>query len=390
MKAYTYRLYPTKAHIQTLEWTLARCCELYNAALQERKDAWNACKKHGNFYDPDWRKEHAKDYTVSYYDQANALPELKRDSRPEYAALGSHVLQEVLKRVDKAFAAFFRRVRCGQVLPSRSPDAQRSHDNGVGDRNTKTPGYPRYQSRSRYDSFCFPDHAGWKLTGNRLSIRGIGTMKVKFHREVQGTIKTCRIKREGEHWYMVLVCEVQAQPRLPYTDLAVGIDMGLLHFATLSTEDTIENPRYLRLSEKKLATAGQSLARKQRGSNRRKKAVKRVANCHRRVRRQRQDFHHKQSRMLVECYETIVFEELKPSNMSRRPKPKQDSAGKFLPNGAAAKGGLNRSIADAGWSSFIGMVRVKAESAGHTIVLLVNPRNTSQICSGCLKKGPAC
>jgi putative transposase len=113
-----------------------------------------------------------------------------------------------------------------------------------------------------------------------------------------------------------------------------------------------------------------------------------VANCHRRVRRQRQDFHHKQSRMLVDCYETIVFEDLKPSNMSRRPKPKQDSDGKFLPNGAAAKGGLNRSIADAGWSSFIGMVRVKAESAGHTNVLLVNPRNTSQICSGCLKKGP--
>ncbi len=239
-----------------------------------------------------------------------------------------------------------------------------------------------------YNSFCFPDQSGWKLTGNRLSITGIGTIKVKVHRDVQGPIKTCTVKREGEHWYLVLACDVQSQPRLPSTDLAVGIDMGLLHFATLSTEDTIEAPRFFRLSEKKLASAQQALARKKRGSKRRKKAVKRVATCHRKVRRQRQDFHHKESRKLVDCYETIVFENLKPSNMSRRPKPKQDSDGKFLPNGAAAKGGLNKSIVDAGWSAFIGMVRAKAESAGHVTVLLVSPKDTSQICSGCLKKGP--
>jgi putative transposase len=221
-----------------------------------------------------------------------------------------------------------------------------------------------------------------------LSITGIGTIKVKLHREMAGIIKTCTIKREGDHWFVVLACEVPSQPRLPYTDLAVGIDMGLLHFATLSTEDTIEAPRFFRLSEKKLATAQQSLVRKKRGSKRRKKAVKRVATCHRKVRRQRHDFHHKQSRMLVDCYETIVFEQLKPSNMSRRPKPRLDETGAYLPNGAAAKGGLNKSIVDAGWSTFIAMVRAKAESAGHTTVLLVNPKETSQICSGCLKKGP--
>ena len=135
-----------------------------------------ATKKHPHFYDPAWRCEHAKEYAVSYYDQANALPELKRDLRPEYAAIGSHVLQEVVRRVDKAFQNFFRRVRCGQ-----------------------TPGYPRYQSRSQYDSFCFPDQSGWKLIGNRLSITGIGMIKVKLHRDVQGTIKTCTIKREGAH-----------------------------------------------------------------------------------------------------------------------------------------------------------------------------------------------
>ena len=163
---------------------------------------------------------------------------------------------------------------------------------------------------------------------------------------------------------------------------------GSLALRTFSSEDTIENPRYFRTSEKKLATAQQSLARKKRGGTRRKDAVKRVGTCHRKVRRQRQDFHHKQSRMLVDCYETIVFENLKPATMSRRPKPKQDSDGTYLPNGAAGKGGLNKSIQDAGWSRFIGMVRAKAEGAGHTTVLLVNPKDTSQICSGCLKKGP--
>jgi putative transposase len=365
MKAYKFRLYPTDAQIEKLNWTLTRCCEVYNAALQERKDAWNACKKHPNFYDSAWREEHAREYSVHFAEQCRSLTVIRNEIRPEYQQIGSHVLQNVLHRVDKAFQNFFRRVKCGQ-----------------------TPGYPRYQSCSQYDSFCFPDHSGWKLTGNRLCITGIGAIKVKLHRAVQGTIKTCAIKREGAHWYMVLAASVPSQSRLPYTDLSVGIDMGLLHFATLSTEDTIECPRFFRLSEKKLATAQQALARKKRGSKRRKKAVKRVATCHRKVRRQRQDFHHKQSRMLVDCYETIVFEKLKSSNMSRRPKPKQDEDGKFLPNGAASKGGLNKSIQDAGWSSFIAMVRAKAESAGHTTVLLVNPKDTSQICSGCLKKGP--
>ncbi len=365
MKAFKYRLYPTTDQANALDWQLARCCELYNAALQERKDAWNVCKQHPNFYDPQWRREHARDYRITYYDQANALPEIKRDLRPEYCALGSHVLQDVLRRVDKAFQAFFRRVTCGQ-----------------------TPGYPRYQSRSRYDSFTFPDHAGWKLTGNRLSITTIGTIKVKLHREVQGTTRTCTIKREGGYFYVVLACEVQAQPRLPYTDLAVGIDLGLLHFATLSSGETIENPRYLRRSEKKLACKQAALARKKRRSNRRKKAAKAVGKCHRHARNQRQDFLHKESRVLVDCYETIVFEDLRPKNMSRRPRPRLDEDGTFLPNGAAAKGGLNKSIQDAGWGTFMRLVCAKAESAGHTTVLFVNPKKTSQICSACHEEGP--
>ena len=169
-RTFKYRLYPTSAQAAALDWTLARCCELYNAALQERKEALNACRRHPNFYDPDWRRENAADYAVNYYDQANALPELKRDVRPEYATIGSHVLQDVLRRVNKTFDDFFGRVRRGQ-----------------------TPGYPRYQSRTHYESFIFPDASGWKLSGHRLNITGLGSIKIKLHRPVEGTIKTTTI-----------------------------------------------------------------------------------------------------------------------------------------------------------------------------------------------------
>jgi IS605 OrfB family transposase len=204
---------------------------------------------------------------------------------------------------------------------------------------------------------------------------------VKFHREIKGTIKTCTIKREGDAWYVVLACEVEHEPREENTE-AVGIDLGLLHFATLSDGSTIENPRFLRKAEQRLARLLQALSRKKRGSHRRRKTVKQVARAHRKVANQRRDFLHKESRKLVNAYGTIVFEELQPASMSKRPKPKQDESGKYLPNGAAAKGGLNKSIVDAGWGMFQQFCTYKAANAGRAM-LFVNPQYTSQVCSGC-------
>ena len=245
----------------------------------------------------------------------------------------------------------------------------------------ETPGYPRFQGWDRYDSFAYPQ-GGYSLThDNRVGLSKIGSIKVRLHRELQGTIKTCTIKREGTQWYVVFACEVEAEV-LPENGEAVGIDLGLLHFATLSTGETIENPRYFRKGEKKLEQLQQSLARKKCGSHRRKKAVQRVAKAHRKVRNQRGDFLHKESRKLVNAYGLIVFEKLQPANMSKRAKPKQDEKGKYLPNGASAKSGLNKSINDAGWSQFVQYCTYKAECAGRK-VLTVNPRYTSQGCSGC-------
>jgi putative transposase len=208
-------------------------------------------------------------------------------------------------------------------------------------------------------------------------------MKIKLHRPIEGKIKTCTIKREGEHWYVTCVCEVEEASRKPYTDDIVGIDLGVCKLATLSTGDVIENPRPYRRAEKKLAAAQQALARKKRGSNRRKKAVKDVARLHRKTRNQRADYLHKHSRWLVDTYETIVFEDIAPAHLSKRAKPKQDEDGKYLPNGASQKSGLNKSIVDAGWSQFIALCEYKAACAGFTQVIKVDPKYTSQVCSSC-------
>jgi IS605 OrfB family transposase len=363
-KTYKYRLYPTHKQIERLTFTLDCCRELYNAALQERRDAYNmAVGQHPNYYDEEMRKQLVKEHALGYNEQAVQLPEIKK-VREEYTHIHSQVLQDTLRRVDKAMKAFFRRVRNGEK-----------------------PGYPRFQGKERYDSFTYPQQ-GFSLThDNHLCLSKIGSIKVKLHREITGTVKACTIKREGEHWYVCFACEVEAQRKLPYTDLAIGVDMGLLHFATDSNGDTIENPRHFRKSHGLLKKRQQRLSRKKRGSNRRRKAARTVARTHRKIRNQRRDFHHKAARQLVSTYETIVFEDLSVHNLARRPRPRQDEKGRYLPNGASAKSGLNKSIQDAGWANFIALVEHKAAWAGVT-VYKVDPKKTSQVCSACGKEGP--
>jgi putative transposase len=275
------------------------------------------------------------------------------------------VLQDVLRRVEKAYKAFFRRIKEG-----------------------KTPGYPRFQGYGRYKSFTFPQ-SGFSLTeDNRVCLSKIGTIKVKFPtgkkaRPPVGEMKTCTIKREAQYWYVIFTCKVEQAIVYHRSDEAVGIDVGLLHFATLSDGRTIENPRYVRNSANKLKKLQKALSRKKWGSKRRRKAAQRVGKAHQHIRNQRKDFHQKEARKLVTRYQTIVFEKLAPSNMSKRPKPKQDEAtGHYLPNGASAKASLNTSILDAGWGRFQQVCVSKAACAGSR-VLFVSPKYTSQMCSGC-------
>ena len=154
-KTFKYRLYPTPRQEQTLLFFLRRCRDLYNAGLEQRKA----------FY----QMRHA---SLSCFAQINELPDLKQ-TYPAYQELPSHVLQDVLRRLDKAFAAFFRRLKNGE-----------------------TPGYPRFKGTNRYHSFRYPDKAGWKLHEDRLKLGGVGDVKVNLHRPLRGTIKTVTIRRD--------------------------------------------------------------------------------------------------------------------------------------------------------------------------------------------------
>lgn len=369
---FKYRIYPRHAAEQNLDTVLRLCQELYNAGLSERKDAYQQYQRITVIEGSE--RTVAATMTVgrqirsmSFYGQKRDLVDIK-ELRPEYRDLPSHVLQDVLNRLDKAFAAFFRRLRDGE-----------------------TPGYPRFKGRTRYNSFTYPDGAGWKLTvearGKKLKgmlfLSKIGEATVRLHRPLEGRIKTVTIKLEVDQWYVVFSCEVDKPepPPLSYED--VGIDLGISHLATLSTGEMIEHPRYYRAAEQQLKRRQQAVSRKKKGSRRRKKAGSLVGKAHRKIARQRRDFSHKEARKLVSRFQMIVFEDLQTKNLVRRPKPKPgEQLGEYLPNGAAAKSGLNKSILDASWGLFVSLCTSKAEEAGRTLIK-VDPKFTTQTCSQC-------
>ncbi|RTG99225.1 transposase [Thermus scotoductus] len=325
LKAFKYRLYPTQPQLRDLDRTLMLCRSLYNAALQERREAYRKAGK-----------------TVGFYEQKRYLPEI-RTELPEYKGVHSQVLQNVIERVDRAFQGFFRRVKAGQKA-----------------------GYPRFKGKGRYDSFTFPQAGttGVKLQGGgkRVLLYGIGSVKVKLHRPLEGRLKTATVKREGEHWYIVFTCEVEPRP-LPPNDQAIGIDLGTNpHFLVTSEGERVEAPRYFQKAQAKLAAAQRSLARKKRGSNRRKQARKRVAKLHRKIANQRRDFHHKLARKLVNHYGTIAHEDLNILGLA----PSRTAKG----------------VLDAGWAQFLAILAYKAEEAGRRVIG-VDPKHTSQDCPVC-------
>jgi putative transposase len=262
--------------------------------------------------------------------------------------------------------AFFRRVRAGQ-----------------------TPGYPRFKGAGWFDTVEWPkdrDGCRWDsapTTGQtRVYLQGVGHVRAHAHRATLGVVKTISVKRQGRRWYVALSCdEIPAQP-LPATGVPVGVDMGVAAFLATSDGALVHNPRWAKATTDALALAQQALSRCGRRSNRRRKARAAVAAIHAKVGRQRVDHAHKTARALVANYDLIAHEDLRITNMVRRPKPKPGEGGMYLPNGAATKAGLNRSILDAGWGLFLSILSDKAESAGR-IVIAVNPTNTSRTCPEC-------
>jgi putative transposase len=322
VKAYKYKLKPNAKFEAALQATLNICRELYNAALQERRDAY---KING--------------LSINYHAQAVQLPQIKQ-LREDVGAVYSQVLQDTLRRVDKTFDAFFRRVKKGE-----------------------TPGYPRFKSASRFDSFTYPQ-SGFRLDADKLHLSKIGSCRVRLSRPIQGTIKTCMIKREADGWYVIFAIEENQSRFFPKTGDAVGIDVGIENFATLSTGEVVENPEFLRESERELKTAQRRVSRRpNKRSNRRRKAVKLLAKKHQKIQRQRADFHHKTALNIVREFDAIAVEDLNVKGMVKNHH-------------------LAKSISDAGWSQFTSILTNKAESAGRQVVK-VNPSYTSQDCSQC-------
>ncbi len=321
-KTYKEKLRPTPAQERALEEVLWRCRDLYNTALEQRITVWLRCH-----------------VSVSRYEQEAELKAI-RAAFPEYAAIHSHVLQDVLARLDRTYQAFFRRVERGEKA-----------------------GFPRYKSQTRYRSFTFKEYGnGATLDNGVLVLSKIGRISVHWSRSIEGTPKTVTVTKEADGWYVAISCaEVPIHPLLP-TGQETGIDLGLESFAMLADGTMIHNPRYYRKAEAYLRRCQRRVARRKKGSNRRRKAMKLLAKAHQHIRNQRRDFHHKEAHKLVRAYDTIYYEDLRVRNMVR--------------NHSLAK-----SISDAGWRAFLTILAFKAAGAGKQ-VQAVDPALTSQRCSG--------
>jgi putative transposase len=325
-KSYKYKLKPTAEQEQVLDETLWRCRTLYNVALEQRITAYRRCG-----------------VSVTRYQQEAELKDIRAEF-PEYAAIHSHVLQDVLARLDKTYQAFFRRVKAGQ-----------------------TPGFPRFQGTNRYHSFTYKEYGnGASLDNGFLVLSKVGRLVVRWSRPIEGTPKTVTISREADGWYLICSCaEVPTQP-LPLTGKETGIDVGLKVFLITADGLVVDNPRHHRQAEKRLAKAQRVVSRRKKGSKRRKKAVNRCSRQYQTVKRQRADFHHKVARRLVRTYDVIYLEELQVRNMVRNHR-------------------LAKSISDAGWAQFRSILASKAACAGKR-VMAVPAQYTSQDCSGCRER----
>lgn len=324
LKAYKFRIYPTKSQRTAMERTLDLCRWTYNKTLAYRKVSF---EKEGK--------------SVSKYETHNLLPLWKEENPELREVVFSQTLQNVQERVDLAFKAFFRRVKAGEK-----------------------PGYPRFKGINQYKSFTYPQK-GFKLDSGKLHLSKIGDIKIKLHRQIEGIIK-CLIIRKAPtgKWFASFLVEIENLPKPLWKDRPIiGIDVGLASFATLSNGEKIPNPRFFQDERKELARVQRKFSKTAKRTPERKAALKVVARVHERIANKRYEFAHQISRNLVNRFSLIVFEDLNIKNM--------------LKNHYFAK-----SISDVAWNMLVTLTSYKAVNAG-SIVILVDPGNTSKMCSKC-------
>lgn len=315
-KAIKYRIYPTKSQGRLLNNNLEGCRLLYNKMLEQRKEGWENNKQSFSCYDQ-------QKYFRNWLDKNNYN-------------IHSQVQQNVAVRIDLAFKAFFRRLKNGEK-----------------------PGYPRFKGFGRYQSFTYPQ-SGWKILDKHITLAKIGKVKAVIHQTISGNIKTCIVKKEGEEWYVVFTYETDSKNYESETQDSIGIDVGLKSFAIFSDQTLIDNPKFFKLEEKKIA----KLQRRKEKKTNKKKISKAIQKRHKKIKNKRKDFCHKLSRDIVNKYKTICVEDLDINQM------KEDN--KYL----------SKSIHDSSWRLFMDLLSYKAEDAGRKLIK-INPAYTSQDCSEC-------
>jgi putative transposase len=321
---YKYRLFPTSAQRTSLEKVLEFCRRVYNDTLAIRKETYEQAGK-----------------SISLYDTNKLLTVWKAD-RPVLNNVHSQVLQNVQERVDLAYQAFFRRVKAGE----------------------KEVGFPRFKGYGNYDSFTFKQ-SGFKLDGDRLTLSKIGEVRIKLHRPICATVKTLTIQRDAVgNWYACFSCECEPMPLEPSYKV-VGIDLGLTTFAYFSDGEKIERQRWMRQDEKDIARLQRKKEKFAKGTPERRKVIHALCHAYERAANRRRNFAHQESRKLVNEYQFIALEDLDIAEM-------QVNGNKTI----------SRGIADVAWGQFVQFTTYKAANAGRTVTL-VNPRGTTQMCSGC-------
>jgi len=322
LKTFRYRLYPSKAQRKLLDSTLETCRRFYNDCLAERKDVFETEQR-----------------SVGKFEQLKHVKESKA-TNPYTRGVHSHILQVAVSDLDKAFQAFFRRVKAGEKA-----------------------GYPRFKGRNRFDSFGLKELGnGFKIDGRRLKLSGIGRIPVRWHRTLEGDVKTVRVVRNAGQWFACFSCEVEAKP-LHSTGKSIGIDVGISSLITTSDGEKIENPKWYRADQAKLRVVQRRVSRRKKGSNRRRKAVVLLQRQHERTKNRRKDFLNKLACMLIVANDMIAIEDLQIRNMVHNRH-------------------LSKSIMDAGWGYLRQRLEAKAVEAGRQ-VFAVDPAYTSKSCSDC-------
>ena len=322
--SYKYRLYPNRAQRELLDRMLEIHRSIYNDALTERRLAWERSQ-----------------ISISYYDQANQLKAI-REFDEDAAWCNYSSLQQTLRRLQRSFDGFFRRVKSGEKA-----------------------GYPRYKGRGWFKSVCYVYDDGIRLKGGRLYIQNVGLVRIFQHRPLPdgAEVKMAILKRDRlGNWCVILQLEMPDIDPLPAARPAVGIDMGLETFAALSTGEMIENPRWFRMAEDRLAVLQRRRARCAKSSRKYRELSGQIRKLHERVANLRRDFQHKLSADIAQRFGMIAVEDLNVKGLARSH--------------------VAKSIGDAGWGNLLNMLSYKAERAGGQFVA-VNPNGTSQYCSGC-------